>query len=142
MSLRAEEGDKLKTVRLPILMDERGIPKRVTSASLEELMTWFTFLRKIKERYENSGFNLSGKGFYVSLPIPDSFEEFKAILFPRANLLRTIIVLWTPKISCYFDLCANLLIACGNDLVIQGEEREVDELVRIWNSIKAARYLD
>ncbi len=132
----------MKTVRLPILRDERGVPKRVISASLRELKAWFTFLREVKKKYKGAGFNLSGKGFYVSLPIPDSFEEFKAMLFPRANLLRTIIVLWSPKISCYFDLCANLLIACSNDLVIEGEEREVDELVELWDSIVTSQEPD
>ncbi len=127
----------MKSVRLPILMDERGIPKRVTSASLKELKTWFAFLREVKRRYEDAAFNLSGKGFYVSLPIPESFEEFKSILFPRANMLRTIIVLWSKRISCYFDLCANLLIACSNYLVIEGEDEEVEALVNVWNSARA-----
>ena len=127
----------LKTIRLPILRDESGIPLRLPDASSEELKTIYLFIQGLSSRFPDTVVIFSGPKLYITLPVPPSFEEFEALLLPIAERIRTIVLLWSHEISCYLDLCANLLVACSTDLVVRGEDKLVDEVISIWKKSQA-----
>ncbi len=119
-------------LRIPILRDGSGRPMRLQQIDRSELLRIHSFARELEERFPEAHLLISGPRLRVVLPIPRDPEEFEAIVLPLADRTRVIVLLWTPRISCYLDLCANLLAACGNHLVIEGEEELVGEVARLW----------
>ncbi|MDK2384248.1 MAG: hypothetical protein QI199_05510 [Candidatus Korarchaeota archaeon] len=97
-----------------------------------ELLKIHSFMRKLRDRFPDARLVISGPSLHMTLPIPDDFEEFEAIITPLVNRVRVIVLLWSPRISCYLDLCANLLAACENHLVVEGDNDLVEEVARLW----------
>lgn len=119
-------------LRIPVLRDGSGRPLRLSQIDRPELLRIHSFARKLGERFPEAHILISGPRLRVAVPIPHDPEEFEAIILPLADRIRVIVLLWTSEISCYLDLCANLLAACENHLVIEGEEELVEEVARLW----------
>ncbi len=118
-------------VRIPILEGDDG-PLRLSQVDKEKLKGIHSFLVKLKLKFRGASLSIFGPDVRVTLPIPEDFEEFESIIVPLANRVRTILILWSDEATCYLDLCANLLPACENYLVIWGDEGVVDEIKEIW----------
>ncbi|MDK2372655.1 MAG: hypothetical protein QI197_04685 [Candidatus Korarchaeota archaeon] len=119
-------------LRIPILRGGSGQPLRLSQIEKAELLRIHSFMRKLRDRFPDARLVISGPSLRVTLPIPDDLEEFEAIISSLANRIRVIVLLWSPRISSYLDLCANLLAACENHLVVEGDSDLVEEVARLW----------
>ncbi len=124
----------MRTVRIPILTDDSG-PLRLSQADPSELAKIHSLAVSLAGRFRGASLVISGPNLRISLPIPGDLEEFKALIDPIRDRIRVIVLLWTPGLSCYLDLCANLMAACENNLVISGEDELVREVVEMWRSL-------
>lgn len=122
-------------LRIPILRNGYGRPLRLSQIDRSELLRIHSFARKLEDRFPDASLLISGPRLRVVVPIRNDPEEFEAIVLPLADRVRVIVLLWTPEISCYLDLCANLLAACENHLVIEGEEELVSEVAGLWEEL-------
>ncbi len=121
-------------LRISILRESSGQPLRLSQVEKTELLKIHSFMRRLRDRFPDAQLVISGPNLHVTLPIPDDPEEFEAIISPLANRVRVIVLLWSPRISCYLDLCANLLAACENHLVVEGDNDLVEEVARLWRT--------
>ncbi|GEM_PF-3142745 len=122
-------------LRIPILRDGSGQPLRLSQIDKSELLKIHSFMRKLEERFPDAHLVISGPGLHVTLPVPDDSEEFEAVISPIADRIRVIVLLWSSRVSCYLDLCANLLAACENHLVVEGSEELVKEVAELWERL-------
>ncbi len=125
-------------LRIPILRDNSGRPLRLSQIDPSELRAIHSFAIKVRDRFPEAHMVISGPSVHVTVPIPDDPEEFEAIISPLADRTRVIVLLWSPSISCYLDLCANLLAACENFLVVEGDEKLVEELLTLWREARSS----
>ncbi len=119
-------------LRIPILRDNSGQPLRLSQIDRSELLRIHSLMKELRDRFPDAQLVISGPGLQLTLPIPDDLEEFEAIISPLADRIRVIVLLWSSQISCYLDLCANLLAACENHLVVEGSSGLVEEIAKLW----------